>query len=448
MATLSLSTGVQGSYYRSEETVMRNETKLGELRLHLAKNEILDYQYLRALSYQAYGGAATGEILYIAQTYERSGASRAAWVNTWSAQGRLMRRLADQASKDGHLVSARSFYLRAYNYLRAAEFYFDRKKYGGEAHRDLYREGVACFDAAIALFELPIEKIAISYLPGVFIPGYFFKPKRDHGRLPTIIVCGGGDSFGEETYFTAGVPEALERGFNVVVFHGPGQRGLLVEHPDQIFRTDYEVPIGCLIDYLHTREDVDEARLGLYGYSFGGYLTSRAAAFDQRIKALAANALLPRPQYLVKEALLTRLPSFARPVGERALIPTINLAMRTSWVLAATVEQSMWWTSGTDSVESYLRRLGDFTLEGLAGQIKCPVLCTIGVGEGQASIDESRAFFDLLPNPNKVYFKLTTEMGADNHVGLNNITYTAGVIFDWFSDVFQAGKIRRGVDPH
>ncbi len=419
---------------------MTNETKLGELRLHLAKNEILDYQYLRALSYQAYGGAATGEILYIAQTYQRSGATRSAWVDAWSGEGRLMRRRADEAMKDGHLVSARSFYLRGYNYLRAAEFYFDRRRYGGEAHRDLYREGVACFDAAIALFELPIEKISIPYLPGVEIPAYFFKPTRDAGRFPTIIVSGGGDSFGEETYFTAGVPEALERGFNVLVSHGPGQRGLLLDHPDQIFRPDYEVPIGCLIDYLHTRVDVDETRLGLYGYSFGGYLTSRAAACDERIKALAANALLPRPQYLVKQALLTRLPSFARPIGERALIPMINLAMRTSWVLEATVEQSMWWTSGTDSIESYLRRLGDFNLEGLAGRIKCPVLCTIGVGEGQAALGESRAFFDLLPNPNKTYVKLTTEMGADNHVGLNNIAYTAGVIFDWFGEVFRGAR--------
>jgi pimeloyl-ACP methyl ester carboxylesterase len=419
---------------------MTNETKLGELRLHLARNDILDFQYLRALSYQAYGAAATGEILHIAQTHKTSRASRDAWVDSWSGQGRLLRRLADEALKNGHLVSARSFFLRSYNYLRAAEFYFDRKKYGGEAHRNLYREEVACFDAAIALFELPVDKVGIPYLPGVDIPGYFFKPTRDVRRLPTIIVCGGGDSFGEETYFTAGVPEALERGFNVLVFHGPGQRGLLVEHPEQIFRPDYEVPIGSLIDYLHTRDDVDEARLGLYGDSFGGYLASRAAAFDQRIKALAANALLPRPQYLVKQALLTRLPSFGRPVGERALIPLINLAMRTSWVLAATVEQSMWWTSGTDSVESYLRRLADFNLEGLAGQIKCPVLCTIGVGEGQASLDESRAFFDLLPNPDKTYVKPTTEMGADNHVGLNNIAYTAGVIFDWFSDVFKEGK--------
>ncbi len=106
---------------------MANEPKLGELRLHLARKDILDYQYLRALSYQAYGGAATGEILYIAQTYERSGASRAAWVDSWSGQGRLLRRLADEARNIGHLAGPRSFYLRAYNYLRAAEFYFDRR---------------------------------------------------------------------------------------------------------------------------------------------------------------------------------------------------------------------------------------------------------------------------------------------------------------------------------
>jgi len=415
---------------------MRNETTLGELRLHLDRNDILDFQYLRALSYQAYGGAAIGEILYVVQRYQRSGASRAAWVDSWSAQGRMLRRLAEDASSKNHLASARSFYLRGYNYLRAAEFYFDRKKYGSEAHRDLYREEAACFDAAVALFELPVEKVAIPYLPEVDMPGYFFKPTREAGRMPTIVICGGGDSFGEETYFTGGVREALDRGFNVLVFHGPGQRGLLVEHPEQIFRPDYEVPIGCLIDYLLSRGDVDPGRLGLYGYSFGGYLAPRAAAFDKRIKALAANALVPQPQHLLRQAMLTQVPALARPVAEPMLIPIIEQAMRISWVLAATAEQSMWWPSGTESVESYLRRLDDFNLEGLEERITCPVLCTIGVGEGQASLDGSRAFFDLLPNRGKTYIKLTAEMGADNHVGLNNIPYTSGVIFDWFSDVF------------
>jgi hypothetical protein len=416
---------------------MTKEARLGELRLHLAKNDILDFQYLRALSYQTYGGAATGEILYVARAYERSGSSRQAWVDTWTAQGRMLRRKGEDALRSGHRASARSFYLRAYNYLRAAEFYFDRKTHGGDAHRDLYREELACFGAASALFDLTVEKVSIPYLAGIDIPGYFFKASREAKRLPTVVICGGGDSFGEESYFTGGVREGLDRGFNVLVFHGPGQRGLLVEHPDQIFRTDYEVPIGRVIDFLLTREDVDGENLGLYGYSFGGHLAPRAAAFDGRIKALAANALLPRPEHLVRQAMLTQVPALARPLAEQALIPILKQAIRTNWVLQATVEQSMWWPSGTDTVEGYLKRLADFNLEGLAEKIGCPVLCTIGVGEGQGALDDSRAFFDRLPNPKKSYVLLTTELGADNHVGLNNIPYTSGVIFDWFSDVFQ-----------
>jgi hypothetical protein len=63
--------------------------------------------------------------------------------------------------------------------------------------------------------------------------------------------------------FNAGVPEALVRGLNVVLFHGPGQRGLLHHYPNQIFRPDYEVPIGAIIDYLETRSDVDTHRIAL-----------------------------------------------------------------------------------------------------------------------------------------------------------------------------------------
>nr|BBH86442.1 hypothetical protein KTC_11930 [Thermosporothrix sp. COM3] len=118
----------------------------------------------------------------------------------------------------------------------------------------------------------------------------FFKAGKDDQPRATVIVSGGGDGHGEEVYFLGGVPEALTRGLNVLLFHGPGQRGLLHRHPEQIMRADAEVPFGAVIEYALSRSDVDHKRLAIYGMSFGGYLTPRAAAHDSRIKALIANA--------------------------------------------------------------------------------------------------------------------------------------------------------------
>lgn len=157
--------------------------------------------------------------------------------------------------------------LRAYNYLRVAEFYFDRKN--PVEHQALYFEGVSCFDRATRLFDLPVEGVEIPYEGGVSMPGYFFKRAPDDEPRPTVIVCGG-DGHGEETYFVARVAEALARGMNAVVFRGPGQRGLLHRHPNLAIRPDYEVPVGRVVDWALARRDVDGERLALYGLSFGG----------------------------------------------------------------------------------------------------------------------------------------------------------------------------------
>ena len=43
-----------------------------------------------------------------------------------------------------------------------------------------------------------------------------------------------------------------------------------------------------VVDYLLTQQAyyVDADRLALFGYSFGGYLVARAAAFEPRLSAL------------------------------------------------------------------------------------------------------------------------------------------------------------------
>ncbi len=418
---------------------MSQHTRLGTLRLHLAKNELVDYQYVRALSYQSYGGASTGECLRVAQVIKQRGDSRESWVGTWAEQGQLSQRLGEQALAEGHRETARSFFLRAYNYLRAAEFFFDRKRHGAQAHRALYRQSVASFDAAMHLADRAVEKVAIPYLEGITLPGYFFKASAGLEKLPTVIICGGGDSFGEESYFTGGIPEAVARGMHVLVFHGPGQRGLLHEHPDQVFRPDYEVPIGKVIDYALCRPEVDADRLGLYGYSFGGYLAPRAAAFDPRIKALVANAPLRNVHDAVLGALLlAQLPAVLRSLAARRVGTLVGLAMRKDWETAAIVEQAMFWTSGTTTVDDYLDNLRKYTLEGLEERIRCPTLCVSAAGEGELAVNQARQVFDALTCP-KAFIALTEELGADNHCGLNNIPYTAGLIFDWFREVF-AGR--------
>ena len=148
---------------------------------------------------------------------------------------------------------------------------------------EAYEKQTDSFQKAAALFEQPIEVLKIPY-ENTTLPGYFIKPDGSNTARKTFLCTGGYDGTCEELFFsTAG--GALERGYNVLIFDGPGQGGALVMQKLPM-RADWENVVTPVVDYLLTRPDVDSARIALYGGSFGGYLAPRAAAFEHRTGCL------------------------------------------------------------------------------------------------------------------------------------------------------------------
>jgi pimeloyl-ACP methyl ester carboxylesterase len=421
----------------------------GVTRLHLVESETLDFQFMRALCYQAYGGASTGEVLRVASELNKRGNTRENWIKLWTEQGEHCEKLADEAMRKGQTITARSAYLRAYNYLRAAEFYYEsaeenvKEHYESadlKEHLDFYLWGVTCFDNAASLFDFPVDKIEIPYKNGVTLPGYFVSPADDGIKRPTVIICGGADGYGEESYFW-GVPEALARGFNVVMFHGPGQRGVWLRHPDQVFQPDYEKPITAVVDYTVKRKEVDAELLALCGYSLGGYLAPRAAAFEPRIRALVANAPIYDFHNFMLSGVFGSLPGYAKKIAQRAIegMPEAMWAeqekhlAKKNWELEAAMKGYMP-RFGIRNLYEEMQHLKDYTLHGLEHRITCPTLCVSAVGEGEEAVAQAHAFYNALTCP-KEFYSLTVEDGADNHCGLNNIVHASSVICDWLKHV-------------
>ena len=48
---------------------------------------------------------------------------------------------------------------------------------------------------------------------------------------------------------------------------------------------DDEVPVGAVLDWIETRDDLDSSKTGIWGVSLGGYYAPRAAAHHDRLKA-------------------------------------------------------------------------------------------------------------------------------------------------------------------
>jgi len=420
---------------------MAKTSSTGITRLHIVESETLDYQFMRALCYQVYGGASTGEVLRVASELNKRGNTRENWIKLWTEQGEHCEKLADEEMQKGHTITARNAYLRAYNYLRAAEYYYVSTDV--REHLGFYLRGVTCFDKAASLFDFPIDKIEIPYKDGVTLPGYFASPADDGMKRPTVIICGGGDSYGEESYFTACVPEALARGLNVVMFHGPGQRGVWLRHPDQVFRPDYEKPITAVVDYAVRRKEVDAERVALYGYSLGGYLAPRAAAFEPRIRALVANAPIYNFHDFILGGVVGSLPGYAKKIAQHVIegVPEAMWAEmekrldKKGWDLEAEMEVLMP-RFGARNLYEEMQRFKDYTLHGIEDRITCPTLCVSPMGEGEEPVAQAHAFYNAITCP-KEFYSLTVEDGADNHIGLNNIVHTSSVVYDWIRHVLD-----------
>jgi dienelactone hydrolase len=119
------------------------------------------------------------------------------------------------------------------------------------------------------------------------MPGWFLRPSRDGKRRPTLLMNNGSDAQAIDLWGAGGYA-ALQRGWNVLIFDGPGQGGMLFEK-NQTFIPEWEKAVTPIVDYLEERGDVDSSAIFLSGWSFAGYLVPRAMAFEPRIRAGAVD---------------------------------------------------------------------------------------------------------------------------------------------------------------
>ncbi len=223
------------------------------MRLHFA-GTAFDYQALRAMAYTTYGGAEPGEVLATVDRI-RDGDTES-WHAEWRRTAERVHRAADAALDADRSRTARFAYLRAHTYYRTAEFFLapddPRRRPTYERSRETFRAGTALLDAPPDVVEIPYE--------GTSLPGYLFVPPDADGPLPTVVCLGGFDSLAEGLYFLCGVPEALARGYAVLLFDGPGQ-GAPLRHKGLTARPDWEHVVGPVVEFLAGVEWVDRTRI-------------------------------------------------------------------------------------------------------------------------------------------------------------------------------------------
>jgi hypothetical protein len=137
------------------------------------------------------------------------------------------------------------------------------------------------FDRAMDLWPTPVEQVQIPYVDTA-LQGYLFSGGQ--GRRPLLIATNGSDGTVGDM-LGAGVLDAVERGYHVLVYDGPGQGQALYEQ-GLPFRHDWEAVVTPIVDWAAARADVQADRIALCGWSQAGYWVPRAAAFEHRLAAI------------------------------------------------------------------------------------------------------------------------------------------------------------------
>ncbi len=390
-------------------------------------DDLFDAQFVRALAYTAQEGAELGECVGVAKRITRT--SGDLWFEQWAALADRLEAYADRSAAENHLISARGAYLRASNYYRTAGLFLmgtpvdERLRMAGRTQTELFRKGAALLDSPPDILEIPYE--------GTTLPGYLFHANGDRGPRPTVILTNGYDGTVEELYFANAVA-ALDRGYHVLAFDGPGQGSVILEQ-GLPFRPDWEAVVTPVVDFALTLPEVDPTKLVLHGWSFGGYLAPRAATAEHRLAACVSDS----GPYDLFDASIARIPGpLAKQVPDgnptvlKILSRVLDSVMKkpsSGWALRRNL-----WVHGLTEPLDYFRMAPEYTLKGREHLIRCPTF--VCATEGDDLSVNARTLADQLVCPTE-YVLFGAADDVSGHCEMTGRSVFHRRVYDWLDGV-------------
>ncbi len=379
----------------------------------------------------AAGGADLGEVLTV--TSRIVDGDPESWYASWYAMGGHLEDTAKEFLAQGHEASAREAYFRACNYYRASEIYLSQPE--DPRALEAWQRGRNCFLQAAELSEGEITFLEIPF-EETTLPAYWIQPSHTKTPRPTIIVHTGLDGTAEDFYFIIG-KKIAQRGYNCLVFEGPGQ-GEMIRVKEIPFRHNWETVITPVVDYLITLPQVNSEKIGLLGYSMGGYLAPRAAAFEHRLAWVAVNSGV----FSVFDGLMTKFPREVKEtLGDDAAEAEVNAMVQREMQIHPELRQfmnQMLWTFQKESPFQLFRTLQLYTVKDVLNKITCPVLVANSLHDQVAgSYEQGKIFFHALKAP-KTYLEFSDAQGAQFHCQNGAPSVSSERILNWMD-----GEMRR-----
>ena len=278
--------------------------------------------------------------------------------------------------------------------------------------REFYQQALDAFAKVFEIADPATTRVEVPF-EGTTLPAYFSNASKNGEPVPCIVMWNGLDSTKEQMYTSGWPQEMRERGISVLMVDNPGS-GETLRFQDLKSRIESEDWAAAQVDWLESRSDVDSDRIGLVGWSLGGYYCPRAAAFEKRFKLLAIWGANHNWGEVQKKRLQRE--------GENP-VPHY-------W-------EHVLWTWGFDDVDTFIQYAEGVNLNGVVDKITVPFLITHGENDRQISVDYAHQSYDQAVNSPKRELRIfTVEEGAAEHVGLDHMPHINAYIADWVEDTF------------
>ncbi|MBP7339474.1 alpha/beta hydrolase [Niveispirillum sp.] len=330
-----------------------------------------------------------------------------ALFESWGAMADRVRTLGEEAEAAGHGLSAAEKYCRATAYYMTAERMQSRHY---APRRAMYSRMLDTMTRAIKVGGLKCERVEIPYgdtsFPALFVQG------EGEGPRPCMVFCNGLDSVKEMIYLSVRDSFAV-RGISLLLVDQPGVgEALRLKGLPAI--VEAERWAGAAVDYLETRADVDHDRIGMMGWSLGGYYAPRAACYEKRFKLCVAWGANHDWGELQRRRLARE--------GDRPVPHYWDHVM---------------WVWGKADLDDFMAFVPQVTLRGHIANMTVPFLITHGVGDRQIPLEYARQCHEQAVNSPHRELKLFTDReGGVEHVSADNMEPVRSYIADWVADWF------------
>ena len=321
----------------------------------------------------------------------------------------------------GEKALARHEVLKGAYYLRLAEFFLlsndPRKLPTRQRFVDLLVDHLQIGPSAHS--RIPFET--------GWLPAYRLTPMKPKG---TLVVFGGFDSYIEEW-----LPAALffrSAGYDTILFEGPGQ-GAALELAHLPMSPEWERPVKAVLDFF--RLDA----ITLMGFSLGGGLVIRAAAFEPRVRRVIAYdictdglecALRPLPQPEQRKLL-----DWINVGNESAVDAFFANAMAKSLLLDWMMQEGMH-NAGLRTPYEMMKHYQKYETASISPRLTQDVLLMAGAEDHYIPVHQLLDQIATLTHVRSLTARLFTRAEqAQNHVQVGNMGLAFRVILDWMESL-------------